>query len=249
MKTYLEERIEWFDDNYRNGNALISDKQFDQLEKNLLRTNPNCDYFKKKNKLVLPSLEKDSLDEFLKGLLADTRLLIEPKIDGCAVALQYNDGNLEKAISRKGTDITSKLLKVQDIPNPLPLRGVLQVRGELYVPNQSPNFSQRIASGFLRAKEGFSERLSFCAFQIINSTLNQYESKKTLSKLGFTITQDITCNLTSQVQVFRKQWLKGKLFKKYPTDGIVVKINSRKLQLIREKSNLDYPYWQVAIKS
>ena len=48
MKTYLEERIAWYDDNYRNGNALISDKQFDQLEKNLLRTNPNCDYFKKK---------------------------------------------------------------------------------------------------------------------------------------------------------------------------------------------------------
>ena len=43
MKTYLEERIEWYDDNYRNGNALISDKQFDQLEKNLLRTHPNCD--------------------------------------------------------------------------------------------------------------------------------------------------------------------------------------------------------------
>ena len=86
MKTYLEERIEWYDDNYRNGNALISDKQFDQLEKNLLRTNPNCDYFKKKNKLVLSSLEKDSIDEFLKGLLVDTRLLIEPKIDGCAVA-------------------------------------------------------------------------------------------------------------------------------------------------------------------
>ena len=39
-----------------------------------------------------------------------------------------------------------------------------------------------------------------------------------------------------------------KLFRKYPTDGIVVKINSRKLQLMREKSNLDYPYWQVAIK-
>ena len=248
MKTYLEERIEWYDDNYRNGNALISDKQFDQLEKNLLRTNPNCDYFKKKNKLVLPSLEKDSIDEFLKGLLVDTRLLIEPKIDGCAVALQYRDGTLEKAISRKGADVTSKLIKVQDIPNNLPLRGVLQVRGELYAPNQSPNISQRIASGFLRAKEGFSESLSFCAFQILNSTLNQYESKKSLSKLGFTIPQDISCNFTSQVELFRKRWLEGKLFSKYPTDGIVVKINSRKLQLIREKSNLDYPYWQVAIK-
>jgi len=248
MKSYLEERIEWYDENYRNGNALISNKQFDQLEKNLLRTNPNCDFFKKKNNLVLPSLEKDTIDKFLKGLLPDTRLLIEPKIDGCAVALQYRDGTLEKAISRKREDFTSKLIKVQDIPNTLPLRGVLQVSGELYAPNQSPNISQRIASGFLRAKEGFSESLSFCAFQILNSKLNQYESKKNLFKLGFTIPQDISGNFTSQVEVFRKKWLEGKLFSKYPTDGIVVKINSRKLQLIREKSNLDYPYWQVAIK-
>ena len=249
MKTYLEERIEWYDDNYRNGNALISDKQFDQLEKNLLRTNPNCDYFKKKSKLVLPPLQKDSIDVFLKGLLPDTRLLIEPKIDGCAVALQYRYGKLEKAISRKGNDITSKIIQVQNIPKHIPIRGVLQVRGELYTPNQAPNISQRITSGFLRAKEGFSENLSFCAFQILNSKLNQYESKKYLSMLAFTIPDDIFCNFTSQVKVFRKKWLGGNLFKKYPTDGIVVKINSRKLQLIREKSNLDYPYWQVAIKS
>ena len=187
MKTYLEERIEWYDDNYRIGNALISDKQFDKLEKNLLRTNPNCDYFKKKNKLVLPSLEKDSIDQFLSGILLDTRLLIEPKIDGCAIALQYINGKLEKAISRKGTDVTSKVAKVQDIPNHLPIRGVLQVRGELYAPKENQNISQRLASGYLRAKDGYSGSLSFCAFQILNSALNQYESKKSLSKLGFTI--------------------------------------------------------------
>ncbi len=249
MKTYLEERIEWFDHNYRNGNALISNRQFDQLEKNLLRIKPNCDYFKRIKKLALPSLEKDTIDVFLKGLLPDTRLLIEPKIDGCAIALQYRNGILEKAISREGADVTCKLIKVQDIPNNFPLQGILQVRGELYAPNQHPNTSQRIASGFIRAKEGFSESLSFCAFQILNSKLNQYESKKSLSKLGFTIPQDISCNFTNQVEIFRKQWLEGKLFSKYPTDGIVVKINSRKLQLMREKSNLDYPYWQVAIKS
>ena len=78
MKTYLEERIEWYDDNYRNGNALISDKQFDQLEKNLLRTNPNCDYFKKKNKLVLPSLEKDSLEQCHNNLAASATALAPP---------------------------------------------------------------------------------------------------------------------------------------------------------------------------
>ena len=248
MKSYLEERIEWYDYNYRNGNALISDKQFDQLEKNLLRIDPNCDYFTKKNKLVLPTLEKDSIDKFLKGLLPDTRLLIEPKIDGCAIALQYKNGTLEKAISRTGTDVTSKIAKVQDISSKIPIRGIFQVRGELYAPNQAPNFSQRIASGFLRAKEGFGENLSFCSFQILNSRLNQYESKKHLAKLGFSTPKDISCNFTNQLKVFKKQWLEGKLFKEYPTDGIVVKINSRKLQLIREKSKLDYPYWQIAIK-
>ena len=180
--------------------------------------------------------------------MPDTRLLIEPKIDGCAIALQYRDGNLEKAISRKGTDVTSKISRIQELPNQLPLQGIFQVRGELYAPNQTPRFSQRISSGFLRAKEGFAERVSLCSFQILNSKLNQHEAKKYLKKLGFSTPKDIACNFTSQVQLFRKQWLEGKLFEEYPTDGIVVKINSRKLQLMREKSQGAYPYWQMAIK-
>ena len=69
-----------------------------------------------------------------------------------------------KQFQEKGQTVTSKLIEVQDIPNNLPLRGVLQVRGELYAPNQSPNISQRIASGFLRAKKGFSESLSSVSY-------------------------------------------------------------------------------------
>ena len=248
MSTYLEERIKYYDEEYRAGRALITDKQFDQLEKNLFRIDPDCDYFTNRKALPLPSLEKDSIDEFIEGLLPDTRLLIEPKIDGCAIALQYRNGNLEKAISRKGTDVTSKIAKIQDIPNQLPIQGIFQVRGELYAPNKAPNFSQRIASGFLRAREGSGEGISFCGFQILNSRLNQHEAKKYLKKLGFSTPKDVYCNFTSQVQIFRKQWLEKKLFSEYPTDGIVVKINSRKLQLLREKSYDCYPYWQMAIK-
>jgi len=48
----------------------------------------------------LPSLKKNSIDEFLERLLADTGLLIEPKIDGIAIALQHRNGTLEKSISR-----------------------------------------------------------------------------------------------------------------------------------------------------
>ena len=47
MTTYLEERLQCYDDNYRAGNALVSDSQFDQLENNLMRINPKADYFTK----------------------------------------------------------------------------------------------------------------------------------------------------------------------------------------------------------
>ena len=97
MNTFLEERLEYYDQEYRNGRALITDTQFDQLEKNLLRINPDCDYFTNKKALPLPSLEKDSIEEFIEGLLPDTRLLIEPKIDGCAIAIKYLNGKLGKS--------------------------------------------------------------------------------------------------------------------------------------------------------
>ena len=40
MSTYLEEKVEFYDQEYRAGRALITDKQFDQLENNFKRVNP-----------------------------------------------------------------------------------------------------------------------------------------------------------------------------------------------------------------
>ena len=250
MSTYLGERIRWYDDNYRSGNALISDAQFDQLENNLKRVSPNCDYFTNKKALPLPSLPKDQISEFIEGLLPDTRLIIEPKIDGCAIALQYQNGILEKCITRKGLDVTSKIKLIPDVPSTVKVQGLFQVRGELYAPaeHDRPSYSQRQAGGYLRAADSKSDHLSFCSFQIINGRLNQHDSLKYLKKLGFTIPEYKSLNFTSQVQLYRQQWADKKLFTNYPTDGIVVKINSRKLQLIREKSYGQYPHWAMAIK-
>ena len=154
--------------NYRNGKSLITNKKFDQLVRNLERVDPKANYFSPKNKLVLPRLPKDQIENFLEGLLPRTKLLIEPKIDGCAIALQYNGGKLEKSITREGRDVTDKIIKVQDIPKQLAISGLFQVRGELYTPNRTSNFSKRIANGFLRAKKGVRKDLSFCSFQILN---------------------------------------------------------------------------------
>ncbi len=251
MSTYLEERIEWYDHNYRMGTPLISDAQFDQLELNLSKVNPKANYFKKKTILPLPSLPKNRIKEFINGLTLQTRLIIEPKIDGCAIAIQYINGELVKAISRKGKDITTKIKKIHDIPNQIAIRGLFQVRGELFSPSEyeRPNYSQRQAAAYIRAADSRSDHLSFCSFQIINGRLNQHESLIYLKKLSFTIPEYKSLKFTSQVEIFRRQWTDKKLFTKYPTDGIVVKINSRKLQLLREKSYNVYPFWQMAIKN
>ena len=249
MKTYLEERIKYYDEDYRAGRAMITDKQFDQLEKNLLRIAPECDYFTNKKELPLPSLRKDSINEFIEGLLPDTRLLIEPKIDGCAIAIKYTDGKFDSAISRKGIDVSRKIKKVKDVPKEINIRSTFVVRGEIFTPEKEPSYSQRITAGYLRNSDyQTNQEISFCAFQIINTKTNQYESLIYCRKLGFTIPKFVEANRTSQVELYRQAWKSGKLFADYPTDGIVVKINSRKLQFLREKSNVSYPIWQMAIK-
>ena len=249
MKTYLEERIEYYDEEYRAGRALISDAQFDNLEKNLERIDPKCDYFEKKNNLFLPSLPKNQIQEFLHGLLPTTRLLIEPKIDGCAIAIKYIDGKFDSAISREGKDVSRKIQEIKDIPKEIKIGSRLVVRGELFAPEERPRYSQRIASGYLRSGDYKSNpKISFCAFQIINTRTNEYDSLVYLRKLGFTIPEIFEANRTSQIETFRKDWKSGKLFANYPTDGIVVKINSRKLQLLLEKSHEINSHWQMAIK-
>ena len=149
MSTYLEEKVEFYDQEYRAGRALITDKQFDQLERNLLRIDPKSDYFTNKKALPLPSLPKDQISEFLEGLLPDTRLIVEPKVDGCAVAIKYINGKLEKAISRKGSDITEKIKTIKSIPKEINIRSSFVVRGELFTQQEAPSYSQRIASGYL----------------------------------------------------------------------------------------------------
>ena len=176
-------------------------------------------------------------------------MLIRAKIDGCAIAIKYVDGKLEKAISRKGVDVTNKIKQVKDVPKEINIRSSFMVRGELFAEQEAPSYSQRIASGYLRSSDyQTNPEISFCSFQIINTRTNEYESLVYLRKMGFTIPKTVEANRTSQVELYRQAWKSGKLFAEYPTDGIVVKINSRKLQLIREKSYESYRHWQMAIK-
>ena len=64
MSSLLEKNVKYLDEQYRIGDALISEKAFDQLERNLLRTDPQLDYFDQRSNLLLPLLAKDNYKSF-----------------------------------------------------------------------------------------------------------------------------------------------------------------------------------------
>ena len=247
MKTKIESYAQYLDQQYRLGNALISDSAFNHLEKNLIKTKSKFNYFTNKKK-CLPNLPKGNYKLFLNTLLKKTRLSIEPKISGCTVAIEYINGKINKAISKNGKEITDKILGIKNIPQILPIDRNFQVRGELYENGQTPLKSKINVNQFINKDGFYIKKLNFCVFQILNGRLNQYETLNYLKKCGFSTPQCYFTNFTSKVEFFRKEWLAGNVFSDYPTNGIVIKINSRKLQLLREKNSSYSSEWQFAIE-
>jgi DNA ligase (NAD+) len=114
---------------------------------------PPSDRFVKTQHLSpMGSLEKVTTDEALQKWARDAanRLevsaeqiayVIEPKIDGSAISLVYENGSLTRGATRgdgrQGEDVTTNLRTIPAIP--LRVRGddppaVLEVRGEVYMP-------------------------------------------------------------------------------------------------------------------
>ena len=136
MNNLLVKDVKYLNEQYRIGEGTISDGAFKQLEKLFIPFDPKTDYFNQKNNKLLPKLAKENYKEFLKSLLTKTRLSIQPKIDGCAIAIRYIDGNFNKAITKKGLDVSSKIKQIKNVPDCIPIKRDFQIRGELYATNQ-----------------------------------------------------------------------------------------------------------------
>ena len=172
----INENFRKFQQDYRYRDAIKKDRTFLKLERNLIRINPERNYFSPTNNLNLPELSKGDYKSFLSGLLKKTRLCIEPKIKGSSIAIQYIEGKLFKAISKKGIDVTVKIKELRNIPKNIPIKKDFQVRGELYVPNQTSELSRIIVNKYLLGEKVIDNKILFCCFQIINGKINQYET-------------------------------------------------------------------------
>ncbi|MFW6066196.1 MAG: NAD-dependent DNA ligase LigA [Planctomycetota bacterium] len=203
--------------------------------------------------------------------------LVDPKVDGVAVSLRYENGRLTLAATRgngiQGDDITANVRTIRSVP--LRLRGedwpaVVEARGEIYWPTSSFNEfnAGRAARGeqtFANPRNGaagtlkqldpriVAERnLAFLAHSI--GELSEPVADRAggvfekFEQWGIPISRGMTvCDTIDEALDAIDDWLRRRGEVDYATDGMVVKVDELAL---RDElgATSKYPRWCIAYK-
>lgn len=204
-------------------------------------------------------------------------LVCEPKIDGLAVALVYENGHFVQGATRgdgyRGENITENLRTIRSIPMHLrsdsyPPR--FEVRAEVYMPKSAferlnaeraergePLFAnpRNAAAGSVRQLDPrvtASRRLDSWVYQLGwadgERPPTHWETLRWLDKLGFRINPEIQLFTNLEdVEAFYREWVERRHQLDYEIDGLVIKINDVALW-----DELGYvgrePRWAIAYK-
>ena len=103
------------------------------LIRNLERISPKDSIFNyKSGSKAFVSLGQGNIREWLETLLPNTRIILEPKIIGSIIGLQYINGKLNKAINENNQDITEIVRSLKNIPKSIRIKNRIEIRGVLY---------------------------------------------------------------------------------------------------------------------
>ena len=299
--TKLRKEINYHSDLYYNQDAPeISDYDFDMLMKRLkaleaefpmliTRSSPTqkvggvakSNLTKAEHVVPMQSLNDvfsyEEVEEFVNKIIeeygASTEFVVETKIDGLSVSLEYENGVLVKGSTRGnglvGEEITTNLLMLDEINERLTTNDTIEVRGEVYLSRErfeklneelekenKPLManSRNAAAGTLRQLNSniVKERgLSIFVFNVQKSERRFTKHSETIDYLK---NIGVTTIAYSKVAVGIKQVLEyieeiGNLRDSLPydIDGAVVKINDLSL---RETlgTTTKVPKWAVAYK-
>jgi DNA ligase (NAD+) len=222
-------------------------KVSNHLIRNLERISSENSIFNyKSGRKAFLSLGQGNIREWLETFLPNTRIILEPKIIGSIIGIQYINGELNKVINKSSQDITESVRSLKKIPKSLPIKNRIEIQGVIY---DDKNLSTRTnKTEFIETQNLKSKfkRLKFCAFQIYHCNINHFQSLQELKQLNFEIPQTQFTKFISDFEIYFQCWKEGKLFTSYPTNGLVLKINSRRLQKYLVENNLSIP-WAYAI--
>ncbi len=201
--------------------------------------------------------------------------VVEPKIDGLSVSLEYVNGVFVRGSTRGdgfiGEDITNNLKTIRSIPLKLNEEiPFIEVRGEVYMPKKSfaelceeqerkgeqlPKNPRNAAAGSLRQKDSrvtAQRKLDIFCFnvqQIEGKELTSHsQSLEYMASLGFKVVPDfVVCHNREEVAQRINEIGESRRALPFDIDGAVVKVNDFAL---REEigATTKVPKWAVAFK-
>ena len=205
---------------------------------------------------------------------SDYQYVAELKIDGLAMSLVYENGELLYAATRgdgvTGEDVTSNVITIKSIPLKIPYKEHLEVRGEVYMPKASlENLNKELIK---EGKQAFANCRNAAAGSIRNldssiaakRKLDDFiyyligaeklgckthdEALKKLEELGFRVNKiRKLCSNIYEVIQYIEEIAKIRDSLEYDIDGIVIKFND-----LNKYEQIGYtaktPKWAIAYK-
>lgn len=266
MQQYINQLNQWSYEYYVLNNPTVSDKKWDEIYDKLkvlenetgivLANSPTHrvsgevadELIKVKHSEPMLSSDKSiDINDIKKFLGLDTSLsthdwVTSYKEDGLTIVLRYRDGKFYQAVTRgdgyEGEDVTHNFKHCRNIPQVIPYKGYLEVRGEGVISWEEFNrineengdiytHPRNLASGAVRQLDSsiFENRcVDFLAFTLVNWKevgLSTYmETLKWLEKQGFATVPHI---LNLNIDIVKTVMDRTKY--DYPTDGWIFRFN------------------------
>ena len=217
--------------------------------------------------------ELEAFDQRVKGVVPEAEYVVEPKVDGLSVALEYEDGLFVRGATRGdgqvGEDVTENLRTVRSIPLKIPdAPPRLIVRGEVYMPKKvfhalneererrgEALFAnpRNAAAGSLRQldpKVAASRRLDIAVFNVQwpqEEFSTHLETLDYLQNKGFKVIPHYSCAQVSQVTERITEIGETRETFPFDIDGAVVKVNNLSQRTVLG-STAKFPRWAAAYK-
>jgi DNA ligase (NAD+) len=190
----------------------------------------------------------------VKAVYPDATFSVEHKIDGLSMSLRYTDGKLTLAETRGnglvGEDVTINALVIDDVKRELPVKGYLELRGEVYMTHEAfdrfnelqedlgkkPAANPRnLAAGTLRQLDSRVTKERGLSFYVFNIQAAEGEGETLLpshvagmdqlEQWGVSTAPHFLCKNEEEVMEKIREIGENRGLYPYDIDGAVVKIN------------------------
>lgn len=276
----LEKLIAKYQASYYNGEGEISDAEFDALWDELKSLDPgnailqrvgadSGNFEKIHHVMPMGSQEKAANPEQFLAWAEKHKYdeyLVEYKLDGASLELQYENGWLVRAVTRGdgsiGDDITANAKKMGGVNAGIYKDGELVpftggIRGEVIMTHEvhKKYFSDKAncrnaANGLMKRKDGSgSEYLKLIVYDALSTDgksyfTNEKEKISWLTACGFNVVRLVICKNAERVIAYRAKIMEERKDIEYDIDGLVVKEN----RIDFEDASRARPDRQIAFK-